>query len=111
MGAYLDTGAQKSVIGKEQAKMYCLLTEKPFTLKGGGTTFRFGARVYHSLGELDLELPMLSTHQGRHIVNVLDADVPLLLGLDWLDDNLLSVKNVNDTLVSNFPPVDTSANA
>ena len=104
MGACFDTGAQMSVIGKEQAKMYCLLTEVPFNLKGGGTTFRFGDRVYHSLGELDLELPIFSTHQRRYIVNIVDADVPLLLGLDWLDENLLYVNNVNDTLVSNFPP-------
>ena len=99
-GACLDTGAQLSVVGKKQAQAYCKATRSRFNLQRSTMTFKFGDTVHKSLGLLTFHIAVPKISVIRTTVNVVNADVPLLLGLDWLDEHKLVIDNVQNRLIS-----------
>lgn len=97
-GACLDGGATRSVIGKRQALAYCRTFCQEFRLRPSDVTFIFGNGSSDSLGKIDIRLP---TPQGTFIplsIDVVSADIPLLLGLDIMDKESLVADNVLNVL-------------
>lgn len=86
-GACVDTGAQRSVIGVHQAKAYCNELNYPFNPKKGGRKhrFKFGNTIFTGLGLIEIRIPLNEDSYLSYDVEVVDFDVPLLLGLDILD--------------------------
>jgi hypothetical protein len=98
-GAVLDTGAQMTVIGMEQAKGYCKESGKMFSLLPSRSRFKFGASSERSLGKISIEIP--TPGSPIHInCDVVKSDVPLLIGLDILDKYGLNVLSVEGLLQS-----------
>ena len=99
-GACLDSGAQQSVIGKTQAKAYCTLTGTKMKLRPSMKAFRFGDGVFNSLGTIHIRIP---TPDGSFLfldIDVVQANVPMLVGLDILDRYYLVPDNVENLLVN-----------
>lgn len=97
-GACVDTGAEQSVIGKSQAKAYCRQHKISFKLYPSSTTFKFGDGCYTSKGKLHIRIP---TPTGSFIeanLDVVSANVPLLIGLDILDQHGIYPNNVKNLL-------------
>jgi hypothetical protein len=98
LGAVLDTGAQKSVIGIKQAESYCEIHSASLNRQASQNTaslFKFGSKAHRSIGTLHISIPTPKKTMFYE-VDVIDLDVPLLLGLDFLDRfslNALSVQN------------------
>lgn len=99
MGACLDTGATRTVIGRGQALAYARMTGNPLTLRRTKTTnFLFGGVLTPSLGLITIRVPISGDHYALLRVDVVALDIPFLLGLDVLDSLALYVNNVEDRL-------------
>ncbi len=83
-GAVIDGGAEKSVIGFPQAHLYCKFAGIPFRPLRSTNSFRFGDVISPSLGTLHIIVP-LSNKSLFLQIDVVDAQVPLLLGLNKMD--------------------------
>lgn len=83
-GAVLDTGAQRSVIGKDQALAYCDMLTIGIDLAESQSIFVFGSDKQPSICLLKI---IMLTPKG--IITVLTdfvpAKIPFLIGLDLLD--------------------------
>jgi hypothetical protein len=96
-GACVDTGPQKTVIGLPQAKEYCRFIGTKFKLKENMNVYRFGVGKQESLGSLKVILPTPEPLINLEI-DVVQADVPLLIGLDVLDENGMTADTMNNVL-------------
>ena len=99
-GICIDTGAQRSVVGLKQAHAYCQLSGVPFKKRPSMTAFRFGDGTFQSLGSIPVRIP---TPDGKFIsieMDVVQADVPMLIGLEVLDRERLIPDNVANKLRS-----------
>lgn len=98
-GACLDTGAQRSVVGRNQAVAYYRFMGLPLVLSGSSpNVYRFGSQKRVSVGKAKFRVPYA---EGRHMhmeLDVVDIDIPLLIGLDMLDKFKLVVDNVDNIL-------------
>ena len=94
-GVRIDSAAQKSVIGASQAHAYCSLFDVSFQPSSTRrrNVFSFGTHKHFGLGLLIMQIPITSSHFLPITVDVCDADVPFLLGLD----NMELYKMVLDT--------------
>ena len=92
-----DCGAERSVIGISQARSYCDRSRTSLKLKLRPVRFRFADDIKPSVGVVEIFLP---TSDGvlEFLVDIVDADVPLLIGLDILDAYNLVVNNVDNRL-------------
>ena len=97
-GACIDTGAQQCVVGLKQAKSYCKKIGCKLKLWPSRTEFRFGDGSFKSLGALPIRIPTPECSFIEQKIDVVKADIPLLLGLDFLDSSGLIVDNVNNQL-------------
>lgn len=104
LGACIDSGAQKTVIGINQANAYLNQTSNTKNLlqqnHKGQKIFRFGNRDHKCIGMLNIRMPV-----GEDIVvtfqsHVVSIDVPLLLGLDVLQKLKLLINFEDGTLHS-----------
>lgn len=101
-GACIDTGAQNTVIGRRQALAICQSQGTKLKLSKSSTTFRFGNGRHNSLGILKIRIP---TKDGGFIdidADVVQPDVPLLIGIDILNREQLVPDNVNNRLQSHI---------
>lgn len=95
----MDTGASKCVIGRHQARLYCESAGIPFLPKPSHIVFRFGNGVQHSLGTIPVRIPTpIGTVLFRE-VDIVAADVPLLIGLEFLDEQCIYIDNTRDEVV------------
>lgn len=86
LGGCIDSGASKCVVGRHQAQLYCAAARIPFKLSPSNTIFRFGNGKQRSLGKIPVRIPTpIGTTLFRN-VDVVAADVPLLLGFDFMDE-------------------------
>ncbi|CDF36767.1 unnamed protein product [Chondrus crispus] len=94
-GICIDSAAQKSVVGVEQAKAYCSLFNVPYSpsTSNAKNVFSFGTHKHLGLGLLTVRVPIAPTHFISLSVEVVDTNVPFLLGLD----NMEKYKMVVDT--------------
>ena len=99
-GACGDTGSQGTLIGLRQAKAYCRLVGQKLKLSRSKIRFHFGDGCRNSLGRMELRLP---TPNGGYIpihTDVVDSDIPLLLGLEFLRQELLLLNCLTNELKS-----------
>jgi len=96
-GAAVDTGAQRSVVGRQQALAYCNEVGVPFKPSPSRTRFRFGAGRSQSLGKIPFAIPTPQSILTLW-VDVVPQDIPLLIGLDVLDKYSLQVLSVYNEL-------------
>lgn len=99
-GAFLDTGAQKTVIGERQARAYCKFVGCKFKLQSSRTVFRFGVDRQKSRGRLAVRVPVPDGSMMLLNVDVVGVDVLLLFGLDILDKFKLNVNTVDNPMDS-----------
>lgn len=99
-GACADTGAQRSVCGLAQAKAYCRARNEPFKLAKSPFSYKFGDGVRTSLGRMYVRIRVRKGNFIGFWIDVVDADIPLLLGLDLLDKYDLVADNVDNVLRS-----------
>jgi len=78
-GAAVDTGAQSSVTGKRQAIAYCKFHGIPFRLQPSAVNFKFGDGGFASEGTFGVRIPTPDGSFIRIQMNVVDADIPMLL--------------------------------
>lgn len=83
LGSLSDTGATSSVIGHQQALRYCKFSAQPYRPQPSNRVFRFGNGSQLSLGTLRVRIPPTGTFIERY-VDVVAADIPVLLGLDLM---------------------------
>jgi hypothetical protein len=93
-GGCIDCGAERSVIGLSQARAY---NQAAITIRQRKVHFRFANDVKQSIGQLPISIP---TPEGsiEILVDVVDAPVPFLIGLDILDEYKLVCNNVDNRL-------------
>jgi len=106
-GACLDTGASRSVVGREQAESYARLSGERLVLAPPAmTTFLFGGEEHASMGTLPMHVPLSQAYYLPLSIDVIPLNVPLLIGLYVLDRYGLYVNNVEDRLRSDGRDVD-----
>jgi hypothetical protein len=99
----LDTGAQKSVIGQIQAESYCRENNTRFKLDpstlSSTTFFKFGSSLAKSIGMIRISIPIPGPKYFIELcVDVVNVDIPLLLGLDFLGKHQLNPLSVQNQL-------------
>lgn len=99
LGICLDTGAQKSVFGSKQASAYLKLARTDFSPKPSRYAFRFGDGFYKSLGTISVLVPTPNGKCLEMCIDVVEANVPMLVGLDILDKENLLADNTSNMLV------------
>lgn len=83
-GACIDSGAAGSVKGLLKALAYCDATKARFILQPSNGTFRLGNNVFRSDGKLNIHIPTIQNDFITFEVNVIQADIPLLIVLKKL---------------------------
>ena len=84
-GACLDTEAQSTVIGREQAKAYYNYMGIDMNLESSENRYKLGNSHHKSLGTLPMKIPLGDKRLVVERVDVVKADVPFLVGLDFMD--------------------------
>ena len=98
-GAVLDIGAQKSFVGLQQAKAYARYMGIPYRVKESNIAFRFGDTIHKSLGKMYVRVPSPCGAFVPLQIDVVSADVPMLVGLDVLDKQGWYADNTTNMLV------------
>lgn len=83
-GACVDTGAQKSIIGKPQALAYCKLANVKILPNYSRRRFKFGEQSFPYTGVIQVRIPLSTLEFLEYKIPVVDVDIPLLLGLELL---------------------------
>lgn len=99
LGACIDNGAQKTVCGLKQARAYCARAKIPFSVRSSPFAFKFGNTVVNSLGTLEFRIPLPNNSYLPVIADIVDTDVTLLIGLDYLDKHDLLPDNLQNKLI------------
>lgn len=97
-GACLDTGAQRSVCGLSQAQAYSNEHPGSFSATESNVRFRFGEQVVPAIGLIRIRIPITASLHLDLAVDVVDLDIPLILGLDILRGKGLLVDYINNEL-------------
>lgn len=86
-GACIDTGATSSVIGLQQAKAYCATIKMPFKPAQSSTLIQFGAGQQRSMGFIVIRVPhpYKKSFYFELQIEAVDGNLPLLLGLNFMD--------------------------
>ena len=97
-GGCVDTGAQTTVIYLAQAEADCRFTKAKFRPKMNNNRYRFGNDRQNSLGLITVRIPI-----GKHIVviekvDVVNANAPFLIGLDFPDKYRMYIDTVRNKL-------------
>jgi hypothetical protein len=90
--------SQRTVIGLPQARAYCRYMGCRLKLTKCRTVFRFGVGDSKSRGILHMRIPTPNESFMLLAVDVVDADIPFLVGLDILDLFQLNVDTVQNQL-------------
>lgn len=89
VGALIDIGAQRSVIGAKQAKEYTMLfSYQRKILTMSRSRYQFGKTVFPALSSMLISIPT-PTSDIREIFDFVDCDFPFLVGLDFFTRNHL----------------------
>lgn len=102
LGACIDTGAQKSLIGNKQAVAYSnhIGQELKLSKHLGKTMFKFGDHRHKGLGTIEVRIPTDDKYYLSTTVEVVDVDVTLVLGLDFLDRFEMNIDTAKGMLES-----------
>jgi hypothetical protein len=94
-GAVIDTGASKSIIGISQAKAYCYSHQLRHNSQPSTAIFRFADQICSPMGRIKISIPTPDATMDVW-VDIVQAEVPLLLGLDAMSRNGLNVLIATD---------------
>lgn len=83
-GACVDSGAQRTLIGKRQADLYASFAGTTIRPTKSKKLFRLGSCLHPACGIISIRLPITKHHFAEIIVEVIEIDIPFLLGLDLL---------------------------
>jgi hypothetical protein len=105
-GICIETGAQRSVVGKDQAKAYSELCDIRFRTKPSLRAFHFGDGVF----KVSAVSVRILTQDGNNIkmdMDFVQADVPMLIGLEVLDREclvaeMLKINSVQQSMVGHY---------
>lgn len=90
-GAYVDSGAQKTVIAFNQTmEYYCALVDEK--MENGalqGLVYNFGSHHHKGVGRINIRFPISDSFFLSFSADVLDVEVPLLLGIDVMSASRL----------------------
>ena len=102
LGACIDSAAQKTVIGKPQAEIYSNLFGIPFSLEKSEVrpNFCFGTHRHKGLGRIEIRVPISNDYYIPVMTEVVNIDIPFLLGLDKMTDNDIVLDTNRQTLSS-----------
>lgn len=95
----MDIGAPRSLIGLDQAKLYCKESGINLKLFNSNNKFLFGTYPSKSLGKMKLLMPT----PGNSIqidVDVVEENVPLLIGIDVMDKHSIQPLILDNALES-----------
>lgn len=96
-GACLDTGAQRSVIGKSQAIAYFRFMGLPLVLSDSKPkVYKFGSNHKVSVGKAKFRIPYAGNRHMHVELDIINIDIPLLFGLDLLDEFKIVADNVDN---------------
>lgn len=98
-GICVDTGAEQSVAGLEQTQAYLSMAGKSWNRTQSNCFFKFGDTVYPSIGFIPIRIPTPHGTVMEFNLNVVEANVPIILGLDLLDKEQLYIDNIDNILV------------
>jgi hypothetical protein len=95
----VDTGAPRTVFGRKSAMKICKRIHISFYLSPSETVFKFAGQTEKSLGQL---LVPLRTPVGVRspVVDVVDAEIPLMLGLDFMYNMKVTSNTLTNRLES-----------
>ena len=100
-GAIIDTGATRTCIGHAQARAYARMrgTTLKSLIRPPRYNFSFGGHQSRPLGVIPIQL---DTPQGRFVfqAHVVKEPIPLLLGIDHMEENRWFLRNTKGRLVS-----------
>eukprot|EP00171_Calliarthron_tuberculosum_P000524 IDg524t1 len=103
-GACIDTGAQKSVVGRMQAESYYRWLGLPLLMmKSTNMVYKFGTYREPSIGTAKFKIPYADDREIVVELDVVNLNVPLLIGLDVLDKYKLFVDTVENKIVCKNP--------
>lgn len=88
-----------SVTGKLQAKAYCKQAGVHYNPKKSNTTFRFGDGSFKSLEKIPIRIPTPNNSYISIGMDIVGAEIPMLIGIDVLDKERLNADNVNNQLI------------
>ena len=96
----MDIAAPSAVIGVKELRRICgKCNRRVGSLKRSNRRFRFGNTTFESLGTITLPLAVpYGIHALDVNLDVVAADVPVLVGLDFLDMHSLMVDTVTNRL-------------
>jgi hypothetical protein len=97
LGAAIDTGAERSVIGWKQASSYCKSSGVEMKLWPRNRFFKFVDSTCRSMGSLNLKLSV-PTSVLYLCVYVVEPDIPLLVDFDLMDKHRLQFLSVSNEL-------------
>lgn len=100
-GACVDTGAERTVIGKPQAEAYCRWLGKEVKLAPtrAPQVYRFGGGLHPSVGKVHVRIPFDTDFVMALDVDVIDLNVPLLLGMSTMDEHGMYANKVVNRMV------------
>jgi hypothetical protein len=101
--AVLDIGTTRSVIGLRAARKVVRAAGQRLSLTPSNRSLRFGVQVHRSLGSIHINVPTPSGILSFE-ADVIQANVPLLIGLETLDSNRLQVLALFNQLQHVPPP-------
>lgn len=96
----IDSGAQQTVIGFPQAKAYCSEYGGNIRETKSKQMYRLGNDLHGCIGRLAVRIPFSEKHKIDIEADVVNVDVPLLLGLDELTRMKALLDTGNGTLES-----------
>lgn len=102
LGACIDTSAQRSVIGRKQAVAYCAFSGILFQVDTvcKHRVYKFGEKRYKGLGTLLIRIPVDADRFISADVEVVDLDVPFLIGLEFLVQHGMLIDTAHNLLIS-----------
>ena len=96
-GEIFDTGAQYTVIGISKAQAYCLHMGVKFKTSKNKKKYKFCNDRQKSLGAMNIRIPIPGYKVINLKVDVVSANVPFIIGLDFLDKYRMFVNTVTHT--------------
>jgi len=90
-GIVVDSGAASSCIGLSQAIVWRKMNNDSSPWRKSTLSFKFGHSVYESLGKMVIDIPTPNGKNLCFICDIVNADVPLLLGLDVMIDERMII--------------------
>lgn len=99
IGACLDTGAQRSMCGLNQAIAYDTLHPGWLSEHETAIKFKFGEQVAKSIGKIQIKFRIDQHNHLDLMIDVVHVDIPLIIGLDILRSRKLLVNYVHNTLI------------